>query len=129
MVVVVAPGLVVDEAAVVVAPPAGACCRPGLRRMPSGSSSVSAAAAPAPKGLTDSWKTGPPLGWSRQSAADHGREAQGMAVVPSSVPATQSLGKVQVKRVKGSAKGLKGLSFAIMSQSCVWVRAGASVDL
>lgn len=32
-----------------------------------------------------------------------------MAVVLSSVPATQSLGRVQVKRVKDSVKGLKGL--------------------
>lgn len=46
-----------------------------------------------------------------------------------SVPALQSLGKVQVKRIWGVVKGLKGLKFVIMSQSCVRVRAGASVPL
>jgi hypothetical protein len=56
-------------------------------------------------------------------------EHQAKVTVFSSVPSARSLEKVQVKRAGGSVKGLKGLTFAIMSQSCVRVRAGASAHL
>lgn len=47
----------------------------------------------------------------------------------SSDPAIQSLVNVQVTRVNVSDQGPKGLWLGIMSQSCVRVRAGASVQL
>ena len=70
------------------------------------------------------------LGRSTWRTHGHGYVAAAVVLLrASSVPALQSLEKVQVRAVRGPVKGLKGLKLSIMSQSCVRVRAGAYVSL